>query len=255
MKSELTTSKQRIGCTVRSATPAASRSIMLGMHTDGTPMTHSLNAPCCSTILIVGSVRYANSMLLRSLLASACILNPPEAVRFYLLTIHRSDFENLLVQPHLIQHFSPLQRESQYVLDKLAYNKGEKGNHEEKPITILAIDELDLYLSVLSERRRDDLSNLLNTAEQHRICLIASLKPKYFEKIPIEMVTGFHTKLIGWCIPNAWRKRSKILPEINTANLLPGVDFYANIMNENIKLHISNAYPCDTRQHEVVEYT
>lgn len=224
--------------------PIPAFSMLLGVCEDQLPLLLDLTNPTPGAILIVSDVQYGNTLLLKSVLTSACQLNAPSQVQVHALTLHKGDFANLHGMPQFASQISPRGRDAQLLIGDLCDLVEARQNGSGRGAAhILAIDGLDLILQQFNQRSASgdafaDFLWLLEEGPQHQIWPVVTLGSKYLDAEMLEIIDHFGTIVIGRVASMQIIEHLTGSRLLDTSGFLPGIDAVVRSSEGFIKFQI-----------------
>jgi hypothetical protein len=148
---------------------------VVGMGDDGLPLLLDLSDPAPGAILIRGYDERGTARLLQVILASACALNPPQRVRFCLITPDPKAFRPLSALPHCCGVFSPYERQAAETIIELAQRADERRSGKNLGAAwVLAIEPLNTLVQYQGYEVLSHLRWLVQFGPQSGIRPVAS---------------------------------------------------------------------------------
>jgi hypothetical protein len=224
--------------------PVPAYSMLLGVCEDQLPLLLDLTNPAPGAILIVSDVQYGNTLLLKSVLTSACQLNAPSQVQAHVLTVHKGDFANLHGMPQFASQISPRGRDAQLLVGDLCDLLEARQNGAGRGAAhILAIDGLDLILQQFNKRSTSgdafaDFLWLLEEGPQHQIWPVVTVGSKYLDAEMLDIIDHFDTIVIGRLTSMQIIKHLTGSRLLDTSGFLPGIDAVVRSSEGFIKFQI-----------------
>jgi len=200
-------------------------SALLGRCDDGPPLLLDLSNPKTGSMLVIGSRHCGKTQLLRTIALSACQLNPPELISFYIFTCHSNQWSDMVLRRQCLRvHHSESLSANRSISKLSEYASHRRSARLQSPVLILFIDDLDRLLVNRPDREfLADLSRLVKSGPQSKIWTIAALDSAKLASLPPELASCFTTLIIGKFLPNQLDAFSSSLDCINTPSpLLPG---------------------------------
>lgn len=175
------------------------------------------------------------SELLKTILASASALNPPERVAIDLITPNTGDFESLCHLPHTEVAISTYDRaSSERIIELAAVAEQRKSGRERGPVILLAIDDLYSLVSYNEYELTSHLRWLLKYGPRLSVWPIATLDARFLKQVDRKILAEFGTRFIG-------HSDGYQLPEFtNNGNHLPlpAGSFSAVIGSEKVNFRV-----------------
>ena len=173
-------------------------SIILGICEDGLPFLLDLTNPAPGALLITGDHQSGKTRLLKSILASATYLNPPDQVAFYLVAHYPWQYAELAETDHC----QGLQATNENTLGELIEELAQlvedhRRSGPDGPAIILAIDALHACLQAIDARTFARLYWLIRHGPRSRVWTIANFDTQRAEQFDPRFLAAFRTRLVG----------------------------------------------------------
>jgi hypothetical protein len=128
---------------------------MLGLCDDDLPLLLDMGEADPGGLLLTGDSALGIGLLLKSILVSGCLLNPPELLNLSLISSRPDFFGALEREPHLRINFHTGSREAALLIEEFASLVDERhASGASAPIQVLAVDGLCELLSALDEHQQ-----------------------------------------------------------------------------------------------------
>jgi hypothetical protein len=204
-------------------------SALLGRCDDGPSLLLDLSNPETGSMLIIGGRRCGKTQLLRTIALSACQLNPPERVSFYIFTCHSNQWSDMVLRRQCLRLHHPESLSANRSISNLTeYAFRRRSARLHSPVLILFIDDLDrLLVNRPDHEFLADLYRLVKFGPQSKIWTIAAMDSAKLASLPPELASCFTTLIIGKFLPNQLDAFSSSLECINTPSPLPPGGFIA----------------------------
>lgn len=178
--------------------PLSQGSVFVGACDDRLHFYMDLLDPRPGSVLITGERRAGQSRLLRSILASACLINPFRSLRYAYFSVDPPVNDVLLQQPHCFRVVANHTRAASELITQLA-DLAEKrlSPGQKQALLIVAIDGLDALCSSLDDQAYDDLAWLIQNGPSLRIWPMATLDAARAYLVGDELLQLFGTRLLG----------------------------------------------------------
>ena len=194
--------------------PLPRYSAIIGVCEDGLPLLFDLSNPVAGCILILGGAHTGKGQLLKSILLSAALLNPPRDVNYYIVTPHPGNYSDLAVYDHCSGIYSSYERASrELIIELAAIAEQRKSGRHMGAMIVLAID--DLYTFIKDREFEVDLHLkwLLKHGPNNGVWCIATLQTESISKLRSEHIISFKTRLIANSYPLALEPGNKLPPQ------------------------------------------
>jgi hypothetical protein len=214
-------------------------SMILGLCDDGLPFLVDLINPAPGSLLILGDEGSGKTRLLRAVLASAALQNPPGQVSFYLAAS----------QPHLYSDLGHLDhcRLVMYtddasfgeVIQELAHVvESRRRDRFDGPAILLAIDDLAAALRSLGEFSVTLLYWLIRHGPRARVWTLATFSSQHAEEIDQRFLAAFRSRLVGYMAEPALAASLTGDGDLATWELKKGEQFYLPYGQEWLRFRI-----------------
>lgn len=200
-------------------------SALLGRCEDGPPLLFDFSNPRSGSMLIAGSKRCGKTQLLRTIALSACQLNPPELVSFYIFTCLANQWNDLAYRPHCLRIHNPNSLSTRRSIRELTeYALHRQSARLHSPVLILFIDNLDRLLENLPGKEfLADLNWLVKHGPKVFIWTIATQDSARLASLPQDLTSCFTTLIIGKSLPNELEAfSSRLVYKQLSPPLIPG---------------------------------
>lgn len=180
---------------IQSIHPVPAYSSVFGTCDDGLPFLMDLIDPTPGSIIIIGDKGSGKSRLLRAILVSAILINPPEKVSYSLITPNCHEFSAVSNQPHCMVSASPIDRiASEIIMDLSGIAEQRRNGRHRDPSVILAIDD---FAEFAGERLGYDVFNhfkwLLKEGPKSQIWPIVTLNVHQLKSVDKRLLATFGT--------------------------------------------------------------
>jgi hypothetical protein len=180
-----------------SLAPLPPYSALVGICDDGLPLLLDLKNPASGSILMVGDPAAANRPLLRSLLASAVILNTVEEVQLYLITSDGADFAEFQEVPGALEIINPHEPEVLELIWHLTCRAQQQPyGRQAQGVEVMLIEDLEALTAQLDPQVRSELDWLVEVGPQAGVWVIAVLDAARLGEICDSQRTAFRTQLM-----------------------------------------------------------
>jgi hypothetical protein len=175
-----------------------SGSVILGACEDGLPFLFDLSNPAPGALLIAGDHVSGKTRLLRAILTSAIRLNGPGQLQINLVAQFPEEYSGLEQAPNLQEMRAAYEDAAVERLDALVevVERRRRGNLH-GPAMLLVIDDLDAWLTFLSEESFAHLVWLVRHGPRYRVWTIASLAAEQSDRVDPRLLAAFRTRLLG----------------------------------------------------------
>ena len=217
-----------------SLAPLPPYSALVGICEDGLPLLLDLKNPASGSILVIGDLMEANRPLLRSLLASAVLLNTVEEVQLYLVSEAGDAFPEFQEAPGALEIISP---HDPVVLDLIrrlvCRSRHQPCGRQSRGVEVVLVEDLEVLVAALDLRRRSKLEWLIEMGPQAGVWVIAGLEGARFENTRDVRVEAFSTQLIDAVDKKLLRKLAGLAGREKLA-VNPGAQYCARKTGEFI---------------------
>jgi hypothetical protein len=122
-------------------------SAVVGICEDGLPLLFDFAEPSPGSILIQGEHPAANTRLLQTILASAAALNPPDKLRFTIITPNPGEYQTFERSDHCRAILSSFDRvSSELVIELAEITEQRRYGRNRGGVEILALDDLPAFV-------------------------------------------------------------------------------------------------------------
>jgi hypothetical protein len=210
-----------------SLAPLPPYSALVGICEDGLPLLLDLRNPESGSILMVGDPAAANRPLLRSLLASAVLLNTIEEVQLYLVTVEGEAYTEFQEVPGALEIISPHDPATSELIWHLACRAQQQPcGSQAQGVEVLLIEDLEALVAQLDPLGRDELAWLVEVGPQAGVWVIAGVDAVRFSEIDGSLSAVFRTQLIDAVDPGLLENLTGLSPEVGI-ELVPGAQYCA----------------------------
>ncbi len=218
-----------------SLAPLPPYSVLLGICEDGLPLLLDFKNPASGSILLLGDPQQANRPLLRSLLASAVLLNTAEEVQLYLITAEGEAFAEFQEVPGAMEIISPYDDAALELVWYFACRAKEQDcSRQSRGVEVLLIEDLAVFVTQLDPQGRRELDWLVTAGSQVGSWVIGGHDAAGFGEINDPLLAAFRTQLIGIADAKQPEVLSRFAEEIND-ELVPGAQYSARISGEFVR--------------------
>jgi hypothetical protein len=178
--------------------PLPPYSVLIGACDDGYHFFFDLDDPNPGSLLITGEPHTGKSILLRSIMESASLLNPPNQVRFSLVATRPHEWQDASVFPNLDLIAAPYQRESNTLVMKFSeIAKQRRSGRLRGPALILFIENLARFLERIDRDVELFLGWLIREGPKSKVWTVVTLDIFESPKINKKLLSSFGTKMIS----------------------------------------------------------
>ncbi len=171
---------------------------LLGLCADGRPYLFDLRNPKPGSILISGGGLCGKTALLKTVLASAARLNPPEKVKFGVLSARPEEWDDFLTGRHCLGVLPVGAEGAGALIEDLANlclrRMANPDANRPEPVLVLAIDDLP---ALQRAQPGESMESLAWLAECGPGCGIWVLATRCAGQNPPEPGESFHTRIFG----------------------------------------------------------
>ena len=218
-----------------SLAPLPPYSVLLGICEDGLPLLLDFKNPAPGSILLLGDPKQVNRPLLRSLLASAVLLNTAEEVQIYLITAEGAAFAEFQEVPGALEIISPYEDAALELVWYFACRAKEQDcGRQSRGVEVLLIEDLELFVSQLDPQGRKELEWLVTEGSQVGSWVIGSQDAARFGEINEPLLAAFRTQLIGIGDLKRPEVFTRFVEEVQD-ELVPGAQYSARISGEFVR--------------------
>ena len=205
---------------VEQAAPIPDGSLLLGLAEDGLPVLLDLYDPTPGPLLVAGDGGSGKTAVLKSLARTSGIQNPGD-IQFGVLTPFPEEWTALESQPNCLGIWPAFHPSAHNFLPQLVSWAEELP--ETRQAVLLLFDGLDL-LNGSGFQSQHDLRWLLMYGPERQVWPVVTVNPGRLSRIQT-WLDYFHTRILGQ-VKHAHNARLLLDdPEINLADLLPGMQF------------------------------
>ncbi len=200
--------------------PIPPYSLLFGVATDGLPLLLDLRNPAPGPILVAGDRGSGKTSFLLGLIQAAIHLNPPETVRFAVLTDFPDEWANIPISSHFMGVWPAYAPSTPDMLFDLATWVDAGGDEQS---TILLWDGLDAILH-MDENTQDVFRYLLLHGSKARLWPIVTVNSFRGMKMP-EWTEFFRTRIYGRIVDPEVAEDLTPIPGAGLHNLFAGAQF------------------------------
>ncbi|MBV7329185.1 DUF87 domain-containing protein [Chloroflexi bacterium TSY] len=183
-------------CANLSAVPSSTA--VLGLDETGQPLLIRLAAPDVAHVLIAGTTGSGKTVLLRSLLTSLAIYNPPSALQMLLIDPKRRGLAALGQLPHVLDDVIDNAETATHYLHQSVIEMEKRDRHQIRhPVRIIAIDELADLIQVGGTKVQSSLIRLSQRGREAGIHLVVCTQKPTASIIGSAIVANFPVRLVG----------------------------------------------------------
>ena len=217
-------------------------SVILGTCEDGLPFTLDLTNPAPGALLITGDAASGKTSLLRSILASATYLNPPNQVSFSIISFKPEEFAGISGAANCQGLHIPDEDATKNLLVALekACEQRKRGSIR-GPAMILAIDDLASFLQSTDTDLFGRFFSLVKHGPRSQIWIIATLSSEQADCIDERLMAAFRTPLVGSIIAPGLAIYLTGDPNSGAEDLTPGQQFCVPYGDEWIRFWVNEA--------------
>ena len=180
-----------------SLAPLPPFSALVGICEDGLPLLLDFKNPASGSILLVGDQVLVNRPLLRSMLASAVLLNTVEEVQLYLITETGEAFAEFQEVPGALEIINPQDQAAMELIWRLACRVQQQPcRRQSRGVEELLIEDLEVLLPQLDPQGRSELDWLVEEGPQAGVWVIAGWEAARIKEITEVQLGAFQTQLI-----------------------------------------------------------
>jgi hypothetical protein len=173
-------------------------SVIIGICEDGLPFILNLHSDPPASILVAGDPGSGKTRLLRSILASATIINQPEDVRFFIASPKPQAFADLVHTAHCAGSVRSRSSEARMVVNhllELADRRQYRDDHG--PALLFVIDDLADFVHGLDEPTYWGFEWLVRIGAQVRIWVIAAQSSASMSWVDNDLLESFPLHVLG----------------------------------------------------------
>ena len=168
---------------------------VLGLADDGAPLLIRVPSPNVAHILVAGTTGSGKSVLLRALLTSLAVLNPPRALQLVLIDPGGEALASLSGLPHLLQ---PVVCDPDAAAQALVELVGlMERRHATEPRIVVCIDELADLLMVGGDGLQEALMRLTQRGRGAGIHIVAATQKPTAAVLGSLVKANFPVRLVG----------------------------------------------------------
>lgn len=183
---------------LRKIGPLPACSALIGKCFDGLPFLWDMTDPTPGSILISGGRFSGKSAILRTILASAAIMNSPGQVQFYVITPNMGSFDSVYGFPNCKGQVSTYDRASTSLVIRLSELAEQRKSGRNRGATVLlAIDDLDIMLDYHEHELKSYLKWLAVNGPYSNVWPVAAVNPANVDERDYDLLEEFGTRLSG----------------------------------------------------------
>ena len=178
------------------------------------------------------------------MLLSVIKLNSSRQVNYHLISERPVAFYDVLAAPHSLQHYSPADPSSEFVIEELCNlvclrrDKDATG-----PTQILVIDSIDRLVELLPPQHVQDLMWLLEFGPVHRVYVFAGYNTGNFAEHHVNLIELFETRALGRIFSRELAVYLADFGQADLQDLYPGQEVYVRSGSDFLKLTLPRIDP------------
>ncbi len=176
--------------------PLPAYSALIGQCSDGLPFLLDLSDPTPGSILISGAQFSGKTAILRTILASAAMLNSPHQVNFIVLSPNCGELDAIGGYPHnrgMISTYDRASTEQVIRLTEIAEQR--KSGRNRGATIVLGIDNLETMLQYREHELQSYLRWLVRNGPRLNIWPVATINPANISEKDYDLISEFGTHL------------------------------------------------------------
>jgi hypothetical protein len=225
------------------ANPLGQGSVAMGVCQDGVLLSLELDNPAPGSILISGDQGSGKTRFLRSLLASAVLINEPDQVAFHIVARRSEEYADLDVDhcQGLFSYDDP--GVADLLQDLIHEGEARRLSRTQGNALLLIIDDLGALLPQLNKEAFTHLYWLAHHGPRSRIWVLASLATRDISRVDPRLLSVFRSRLIGHMTDLSASISFSARPDPPASELVPGLQFCTWLGGEWLQLWICEADP------------
>jgi hypothetical protein len=213
--------------------PVPQSSIFLGICEDGLPLLMDLRDPAPGSLLIVGDRQEENRQLLRTVVASALMLNSPAQVGVDLIVLEPEAYEDIAGTPGSVEVIDVGDGDLPHLLwhraRRASQDSAQAGRGQ---IRLIILEDLEPTLTRLDPESLEALHWLVTCGAARSTWVIAGFAVRHFRQVDDRLFHAFQTRLVGALPDQQFAAYLSGLPAEVTGDLEPGIQYCATIRGQ-----------------------